>query len=194
MKNVLGKVWNIIKTLVVALMIFIAVSLFIMKLAGDTPSIFGYNLYYIVTESMEPDLEVGDIILSKEVTDCSTLQIGDVITYQGEVGSYANKLITHQIIDIDASNPNNIIFTTKGTNPMSTVDPLIEQDQIVSKMVFEIPLLGKLMQLINKPLGFIILIVIPLAICLFGEIKNFIETLKNKEEDEEESEEIETSN
>lgn len=194
MKKVLAKIWNVLKTLVVVLMIFITVSLFIMKLAGDTPTFFGYNLYYIVTESMEPDLEVGDIILSKEVTDYSSLEIGDVITYQGEVGSYANKLITHQIIDIDASNPNNIIFTTKGTNPMSTVDPLIEQDQIVSKMVFEIPLLGKLMQLINKPIGFILLIVIPLAICLFKEIKNFIETLNNKEEDEEESEEIETSN
>jgi len=193
MKKVFQKIWGIIKALVVVLMIFITVSLFVMKLMGDTPTIFGFNFYYIVTESMEPDLEVGDVILSKEVSDYSSLEVGDVVTYKGEVGSYANKLITHQIIEIKDDDPNNIIFVTKGTNPKSPIDPEISQDQIVSKMIFEVPLLGKLMQLINKPIGFILLIVLPLSIFLFIEIKNFIFTLKSKDDDEEENEIVKES-
>lgn len=187
MKNIVIKVWNIFKTVLVIGMIVITISLFVMKLMGDTPSIFGYSFYYIATESMEPSLEVGDVILAKEVTNFDSLSIGDVITYQGEVGSYANKLITHQIIGIDI-NDGIYTFTTKGTHPSSTVDPLVSQDQVVSKMVFEIPLMGKLMKVINNPFGFLLLIALPLAICLFGEIKNFIEACKNKEEDEEDSE------
>ena len=193
MKKVISKIWDVFKTLVVVAMIGITVSLFAMKMMGDTPSVMGYNFYYIVTESMEPDLKVGDIILSKEVKDYSDLEVGDVVTYKGEVGTYANKLITHQIIDIIDDDPDNLIFITKGTNPKSSVDPEVSQNQIVSEMVVKVPLLGKLMQLLNKPIGFMLLIVTPLALCLFFEIKNFIGTLSKKEESNE-NEEVESAN
>lgn len=187
MKNILKKIFNIIKYALVAVMIVITVSLFVMKLSGDTPSIFGYSFYYIATESMEPDLEVGDIILSKEINDVSTLKIGDVVTYQGEVGSYANKLITHQIIEIKNIN-GEISFITQGTHPSATVDPEVSSDQIVSKMIFEIPLMGKLMKVINTPIGFLILIALPLAICLISEIKNFVESCKKDDDENQETE------
>ena len=62
MKKVIGKIWDVIKTILVVAMIAITASLLVMKIMGDTPSIMGYNLYYIATPSMEPSLEVGDII------------------------------------------------------------------------------------------------------------------------------------
>lgn len=183
MKKVLSTIWDVIKNILVVAMIFITISLFVMKLSGDTTNIFGYNLYYIVTPSMEPDLKVGDIILSKEVEDYDELTVGDIITYKGEVGSYAGKLITHQIIE-KYGEGENLTFVTKGTNPAATIDPEIRADQVVSIMITEVPLLGDLMKLINTPAGFLIIIVTPLGICLVGEIVNLVNVFKNKEEED----------
>ena len=188
MKKVLSKIWTVIKNILTGIIIVITFSLLVMKLMGDTPSLFGYNLYYIATESMEPSLEVGDIILSKEVKDVSKLETGDVITYLGDEGSFNGKLITHEIIKVNEHEDGSYTFITKGTHPDATEDPEIDANQIKTVMVFEVPLLGKLMQLINHPIGFLILIVTPLGICLFGEIKNLVKVCNSKEE---ESEEIE---
>ena len=188
MKKVLSTIWNVIKNILTGIIVIITFSLLVMKIMGDTPSILGYNLYYIATESMEPSLEVGDIILSKEVKDVSKLDVGDVVTYLGDEGSFNGKLITHEIIKVNEHEDGSYTFITKGTHPDATIDPEIDAHQIKTIMIFEVPLLGKLMQLVNQPIGFIILIITPLGICLFGEIKNLVKVWNNKEE---ESEEIE---
>lgn len=187
MKKIFSTIFNAFKNILVVLMIFITLSLLVMKIMGDTPSILGYNLYYIATPSMEPDLKVGDIILSKEVKDVNELKIHDIITYQGEKGSYANKLITHEIIDILEDEDGSLIFITKGTNN-SDKDPAVEARQIRTVMICEIPLLGDFMKLINHPAGFLILIVLPLGVCLIGEIKNLVKVCKGEMEEEENEE------
>jgi len=184
MKKILSTIVNVFKNILVVLMIIVTLSLLVMKIIGDTPSILGYNLYYIATPSMEPDLKVGDIILSKEVTDVNELKIHDVITYQGEKGSYANKLITHEIIDIQEDDDGNLIFITKGTNNPDK-DPAVEARQIRNVMICEVPLLGDFMKLINHPAGFLILIILPLGICLIGEVKNLVKVCKGETEEEE---------
>lgn len=184
MKKVIGKIWDVIKTILVVAMIAITASLLVMKIMGDTPSIMGYNLYYIATPSMEPSLEVGDIILSKEVKDYTELKEHDVITYQGEVGSYAGKLITHEIIQVNVHDDGSITFLTKGTKPSAQVDPEIRADQVRTKMICEIPFLGDIMNIINHPVGFLIIIVVPLGITFIGEIVNLKNVIKNDEEEE----------
>ena len=189
MKKALGIISNVLKNIIVVIMIVITASLLIMKLMGDTPSVLGYNLYYIATPSMEPTLEVGDIILSKEVKDIDKLEVHDVVTYLGEVGSYKGKLITHEIIEIIINDDGTKSFITKGTNPSSVADPMIDADQIKTVMVFEVPLLGDLMKVINHPAGFLIIIIVPLSICLFGEIKNLVKVFKEEKTEEKKNEE-----
>ena len=189
MKKVLGIIGNVLRNILIVLMIVVTGSLLIMKLMGDTPSILGYNLYYIATPSMEPSLEVGDIILSKEVKDVDELKVHDVITYYGEEGSFRGKLITHEIIEVIINDDGTRSFITKGTNPSSVPDPMIDEDQVRTIMVFEVPLLGDLMQVINHPAGFLILIILPLGICLFGEIKNLLKVIKEEKKEVNENEE-----
>ena len=66
---------------------------------------------------------------------------------------------------------------------------MIDEDQVRTIMVFEVPLLGDLMQVINHPAGFLILIILPLGICLFGEIKNLVKVIKEEKTEVNENEE-----
>ena len=185
MKQVLGIIWKTIKSVLTGIIIVISFSLLVMKIMGDTPSLFGYSMYYIATESMEPSLEPGDIILSKQVKDPTTLEVNDVVTYLGEKANFKGKLITHQIIEKNVAEDGSVTYLTKGTNPKSEVDPEINASQIKGVMICEIPLLGKVMKVLNKPIGFLLLIVTPLGVCLIGEIKNLFVVCTSKEESEE---------
>ena len=62
-------------------------------------------------------------VFSKSVDDASELKVGDVITYNGEVGTVKGKSITHKIIEIRDEN-GKLIFVTQGVaNPVA--DPPI---------------------------------------------------------------------
>ena len=57
-------------------------------------SIFGYRSYVIASNSMYPVLEYGDVILVKDIS-FDDIEIGDIITYQGNNGELKNKIIEH---------------------------------------------------------------------------------------------------
>lgn len=180
--KIIKKIWSIISKVLIAVLIFFMGFILVMKMRGENPSIFGLNIYYIATPSMEPTLEVGDIIVSKNVKDYSKLKVDDVITYKGEVGSYSGKLITHQIIDIKENN-GVYTFITKGTKEGATVDPEVREDQVVSKMLFEVPLLGKIVTLMNNKVVFFFVIIVPFAVMLFFECINVVKICKKEEVD-----------
>lgn len=172
------------KVLIGLLMVLMIVSL-AFKISGSNVNLFGLNLYYIATPSMEPDLKVGDVILSVDVKDLSKLEVYDVITYKGEEGSYKGKLITHQIIEIKEEN-GEYIFITKGTNPNSTVDPEVSADQVVSKMLFEVPLVGNVVTLLKNKVAFFLVLVLPLSAMLVIETVNLVKAVKKDDEEKEE--------
>lgn len=183
--KIVKKIWSIASKILIAILIFFMVLVLVMKMSGKNPSIFGLNLYYIATPSMEPSLEVGDIIISKNVKDYSKLKVNDVITYQGEVGSYSGKLITHQIIEIKEKD-GKYIFITKGTKEGASVDPDVREDQVVSKMVCEVPLLGKVVTLMNNKVVFFFVIIVPLAVMLVCECINVVKIAKDDENETDE--------
>lgn len=185
MKRIVSEIYKIIKVILVCLLVVVTLSLMIMKLMGDTPVLFGYNLYYIASGSMEPTLQVGDIILSK-VPELDELQVSDIITYQGTTGQLKDKIITHQIVEIEKNN-GEVSIITKGTANIEE-DPPIRPDQVMSVMVMKLPLLGKALNLLNTPVGFFVLIFIPLVILLINELWVLFNVLKktDKEENDEE--------
>ena len=188
--QIVKKILSVTSKILIALLMLIMILTLILRISGSKFNLFGLNVYYIATPSMEPDLKVGDVILSKNIKDYSKLEIGDIISYNGEEGSYKGKLITHQIIDIKEEN-GKYIFITKGTNKNSTVDPDVREDQVVSKMLFEIPLIGKLVKLLSNKYAFFFILIVPLAIMLVFEFKNLFKIFKEEDEEEKKKEEVE---
>ena len=158
--------------------LIICLSLFVLTLRflGESPSIFGYSFYYVLTQSMEPEIMSGEMILGKTVNP-EDLQVGDVITYIGETGSFKDKIITHKIIEI-----NDDIFVTQGV-ANDIPDPAIYSSQILSRYVATIPVAGKLFSVINSKFGFIFLIVTPLSLLIVNEISIIVKAFKEDKEE-----------
>jgi signal peptidase len=163
--------------LVVVLFITLIVTL-VSRISGKTPEMFAISLLRISSNSMEPELMVGDIILIKD-TDIMQIKEGDIISYRGEKGSYAGKVITHKVIEEPRFSEADGVYylTTAGIREGAHADPEIEQTQVLGKLVCVVPLLGWLYNFFTTWYGFLIFVLIVLF-SFSSEIINIIKILK----------------
>ena len=103
--------------------------------------IFGYTVFSVATGSMQPTLEINDIIIVKITDD---IKVGDIITFKQD-----NDFITHRVI----SN-NKDTFVTKG-DYNNTSDNPIDLDKVVGKLVCKIPSVGVVGNVLLTPKVFI---------------------------------------
>ena len=180
-KSVLKKIANVLLTVVIILLaVVIAFTIFV-RITGNTPTLFGYSILRVSTGSMEPELIVGDVILTKEVDDVYSLAVGDVITYKGTIGEYADMLITHQIVKAPYEENGTTYVVTKGiANEIE--DKPVPVDRITSKLVCKIPFLDALYSFFLTPWG--LLTAVALIILAFaGEFWNIYKLSRSEKEE-----------
>lgn len=180
-KSVLKKIANVLLTVVIILLaVVIAFTIFV-RITGNTPTLFGYSILRVSTGSMEPELMVGDVILTKEVDDVNSLVVGDVITYKGTIGEYADMLITHQIVKAPYEENGTTYVVTKGiANEIE--DKPVPVDRITSKLVCKIPFLDAIYSFFLTPWG--LLTAVALIILAFaGEFWNIYKLSRSEKEE-----------
>ena len=87
--------WNLISILCTTILISMVVS----KLLTGWSSIFSYRAFYVVSESMEPEITVNQLVLGKYVTEDDELEIGEIYAYKRD-GVVGQEIIIHRLIDI----------------------------------------------------------------------------------------------
>ena len=148
-------------------------------------------MFSVASSSMAPDYQVGDVLIVK-ITEPEDIKVGDSVTYYGKVGSFANKVITHQVIKIDKDVDGNRIFHTKGISNL-VEDPLVYEDQIYGVVKLKSEILSFIYKLINTKYGMFLLIILPIFYIIGSEMLTFM--LENEEkrrginQDDEEKEE-----
>ncbi len=187
-RKVFGKIGSVLSTAFIVLEIVIILFVVATKMMGGTPALFGYHMYVVVTPSMEPEIRVGDVLISKEYNG-ETLDEGDVITYFGRQGELAGKMITHEIIDIQGEGKEERIIAKGLAN--AEPDPPITRDDIASVMVYKTVLIGLIYAVISSAWGFWLLVVAPLVAMIVAEIVTLIREIKKEGEKTDENEQDE---
>lgn len=175
------KIKRIVGTVVIILFALVLIYVLIARVSGKTPTLFGYSMLRVSSESMEPELNIGDIIMVKDV-DPSTLLKGDVITYHGKEGPVAGKLITHQIVEEPYEEDGTYYFTTRGIKIGAIDDPQINDSQVMGKVLFKVPIMGSLYDFFSKWYGLAAFAAVVL-IAFSTELINLISIIRNKDED-----------
>lgn len=190
--KILKKIFSVFKFLITAVILLIVAIILVQRISNNTKTILGYRIFTVVTESMVPKYNVGDVLLVKE-KDKNLIQIGEDVAYQGEKGDFANKIVTHQVINIESSENGELIYHTKGI-ANEQEDPTITANQIYGIVLQKLQLMSWINGIINNMYGMYFLIVIPLAVIFFTEmrgIKKDFDSKKNGEEDDDEEDEDE---
>lgn len=148
--------------------------------AENGKPIFGHKLLIVgsdsmkLTEQSDPNepihFETGDLIIIKEISDYSEIQVGDVITFYSFT---QNKTISHKIRDIRYTNGGEIInIETYGVATGVSDEERIDLSQIIGKYVGQVPVVGHIFTFLKTPAGYFTSILIPcVLLIIFFSIK-----------------------
>lgn len=143
MSSGVKKVWNFVTTILLVVLIILAV-----LLAGVR--IVGFDVYTVLSGSMEPTYHTGSVIYVKDV-DYTELEEGDVITFMLD----EETLATHRIVEVvpDDEDPTVLRYRTKGDANDVVDGSLVHYKNVVGMPVFTIPYLGYFASWIQNPPG-----------------------------------------
>lgn len=142
--------------------------------------IFGYYVFVVVSDSMDPTLKVNDIFLSVKTDE---IEEGDIITFLEDDGPLKGELITHRVETIDKSG-DEYIYYCRGDKEGAPLDDGITKDQIVCKYVTIIPGVSWLYRIMSTGIGFFLIIILPISAIFITEIIDLIKKLKKNDEEE----------
>ena len=111
------------------------------------PMPFGYGQAAVISGSMAPAFEVGDLLIYQSV---KKYQIGDMVAFQDK----ENDLVTHRIVEIDGD----VVVTKGDANPIE--DEPIEYNDIYGKVILIIPKVGNIIMFLQKPTAVVILLLL----------------------------------
>ncbi len=152
------------ETVIAILIILICATILIQRISNNHKSLFGYRLFRVETGSMIPKYNINDVLLAKEV-DSTNIVVGDDVVYKGNSEQYKGMIITHQVIEKN-SEGDKIKFITKGI-ANSSADPEITEDQIIGKVLMEIPILSFITNMLTNIYTLYFLIVLPFILSIF---------------------------
>lgn len=170
---------NILYILLFIIVIFMLVVVILQRVSDNSISFGGYRLFTVATGSMEPEYQVGDVLISQEI-DPNEIQVGDNIVYRGNTGSFKDKIVTHQVVSIREENEEKKI-TTKGIANVEE-DPEIDGSQVYGKVIYKVKTLSFIGQIIKNIYVFYFIIFVPIAIIIFRQVRIILK----KDDDEEE--------
>lgn len=119
---------------IVAAIIFIIFTLGSIINKTDCAGVFAYKLLMVTSESMQPALDAGSLIVVKK-TSPERIQPGDIITYQ--VVDEKGQLITHRVMEV-VKEKEGIFFRTKGDANYMGDFALIPADNLIGKVTGKI--------------------------------------------------------
>lgn len=140
MKAKIKKIWNWVNGVLIGLVVLLAIALAGVRLVG-------WDIYVVLSGSMEPEYRTGSVIYVKEA-DPEDLGVQDVITFRLDEDTIA----THRIIEITEID-GQAAFRTKGDANEREDAAAVPVSQVVGTPVFTIPYLGYLVEYIHSTSG-----------------------------------------
>ena len=196
--KVFRRIWSVITTIVVILIVFLAIALVGVRVVGLTP-------YTVLSGSMEPTYHVGSLIYVKEV-EPSEVEVGDPITF---VVNEDLLVATHRVVEIDVqtSRQQTIVdengeamvdaegnpiyeevpldepayyFTTKGDANDAVDGAQVYYKNLLGEPVFTIPYLGYLSSWIQTKKGMIVSINVALILLLLTFLPDLLRSVDDE--------------
>jgi len=127
---------------------------------------FGWRVDTVFSGSMEPELKVGGVVVTRPV-EPEEIKVGDILTFYSPLGE---QLTSHRVIAVEQGS--SLHFSTKG-DANEDADPFtLPPENVVGKVCFHLPLFGYVTQFVKTPLGFLLTLCLPGLIIIVMELRN----------------------
>lgn len=156
-KSNFKKIINIIEYIVISIVILVNVILVYksVKNPNKTPDLFGKKAFVIVSGSMIPEIDIGDIVIIKNT---NSVKIGDTIAFRKN-----SSIIVHRIVD-EIEVDGKIMYQTKGDNNVVPDTELVDYENIEGIYSYKIPFIGNILLFLYNNLAILIIVIVIILI------------------------------
>ena len=134
MKKKKLNIFNIIQYIIIIILIiligYFSVQKFILK--NTSVNFLNYNFYTILSGSMEPTINIKDLVVTHPKDKYET---NDIIAFKHD-----DSVTVHRIVNVEYDDNGTELFTTKGDNNNSIDTDKITSSDIIGSYRFTIPL------------------------------------------------------
>lgn len=127
----------------------------------EVPSVGGIFPMIVLTDSMYPMIESGDLIIC-HTADPKNIQLNDVITFFDPSGN-GTTTVTHRVIEV-IEEDGGIKWRTKGDNNNTEDQILVSEKHLVGIYQSRIPGAGNVAMFMQTTPGLIICVVLPIVL------------------------------
>ena len=122
--------------------------------------LFGCASFIVSSGSMQPSLQVNDIVVVKKVSG-DHLSQGDIISFFDKSGN----VVTHRVAEVVMRDGGSYCVTKGDANNANDVDPVSFED-IIGRYRFKISGGGYIVAAVTSPVGIVFFILLVILICL----------------------------
>ena len=127
------------------------------------PDVGGWFPLIVLTDSMLPVIESGDLIVCHTV-DAEEVEVGDVISFFDPEGN-GTAIVTHRVVEIVDEN-GALMFRTRGDNNNVEDRLLVSAQDLVGTYRNRIPNAGNVALFMQTPTGLIVCVVMPILLLI----------------------------
>ena len=174
------RLFNVLKYILI-ITIIVALSFFVLLIADirshpeEIKSVLGYIPMTVVSGSMSPELNIGDLIFVKETVP-ERINKNDIISFRFE----DNRIITHRVVEIERKF-HGLRIVTKGDANQEADDWIVSGENLIGVLFVKIPFGGYFVKFMASLKGFVIILVIPLFLLISGELKEVLSDERKKQ-------------
>jgi len=135
-----------------------------------------FGAYVIISESMIPNINVYDAVVTVRVGE-DKIKMNDIITFISKEIETAGTPITHRVVGIvhDPEDETKILgYRTKGDNNNTPDFALIAPNEVIGEVIIRIPMIGYLQTFMTKPIGWVLVVVIPCLLIIGSDVTKLI--------------------
>ncbi|MEH3055002.1 MAG: signal peptidase I [Patulibacter minatonensis] len=146
--------WRLGKRFVETLLGGLLAGIVLMILA---PVVIGWRPYTVLTGSMRPTIEPGDVVMDRPIR-VPSMHVGDIVTFSDP--TRGGKLVTHRVRAITHAKGLTLVETRGDANSTSERWNVASTDR-VGKVMYVIPKVGHVANLAHNPAAVLLLVVVP---------------------------------
>lgn len=124
-----------IATVLLVAAILLCITVMVQVTRNGFVSLGGCSLFRVVTGSMEPEIPVGSVLLTRKVP-IEQIRPGDVVAYHFTQPSGVSVVVTHRVISV-LKNANGMpVLETKGDANSSADGDYVDENNLIGKVIF----------------------------------------------------------
>ncbi|MCH5163802.1 MAG: signal peptidase I [Clostridiales bacterium] len=183
-KQVYSLVSLVLSVAIFGLALYVFITSVSARSKNGQAEIFGYSFAIVVTDSMSPEIKVGDLIIVKSC-DITDIKEGDNAVFLGLNGTFKDKRVVHRVVGVyegvNEIGDKSIYLETWGISNPKYDDDYVYSTNFIGKEIFHSTFLGAIMSFLRVPINWLYLVII-FGVIYFAvkQSKNIIKLVKDK--------------